>query len=401
MAYRATKFYRNLDELLHEIDYGAEGSGRMLRILELIVDRFGDELAIENGRLYHEEADGFRLDQACRPRAENVEGLLVPRGYPPLELVLEHKTFIFDAETEGQEGELEDKLGGKESVAILINGEPRRLMAFGLRESWEREQLSFSMNIIRHAIDQRLLLEHLKTDIDQAAEIQASLLPEEPPDFPGFTMAVRTKAYSAAGGDFVDFLQDDPASLVFAVGDAAGHNLGSALLARDVVTGLRMAYERDLKITSVIDRLNRVVAQNSLSSRFVSLFFAEIEDNGDLFYVNAGHPPPIILGARGRRDLRQGGPILGPMKTAKYKRGYACLDPGDTLVVLTDGMLEREDADGNDFGEERVVEVVSPLVGQDASLILDRIFEAVADFGRGRVWNDDRTVLVISRHADS
>src|SRR5258708_5402285 len=91
------------------------------------------------------------------------------------------------------------------------------------------------------------------------------------------------------------FADSDEDMLGLSIGDASGHGLPAALLVRDVVTGLRMGLERELKIAHVFTKLNRVIHRSTLSSRFVSVFYAELERNGNLIYVNAGHQPPLLF----------------------------------------------------------------------------------------------------------
>src|SRR5207244_2120194 len=122
-----------------------------------------------------------------------------------------------------------------------------------------------------------------------------SLLPDEPPELRGCDIACRSVAAEEVGGDFYDFMAFGEEILMVAIGDASGHGLPAALLVRDVVTGLRMGIEKDLKMGYVFGKLNRVVNRSRLSSRFVSVFFGEIEPAGDMIFVNAGHEPPLLV----------------------------------------------------------------------------------------------------------
>jgi phosphoserine phosphatase RsbU/P len=237
----------------------------------------------------------------------------------------------------------------------------------------------------------------LKGHLAQAAEIQQSLLPQKMPEFAGYSIAARSMVATEVGGDFYDLITDGLESLYVVLGDASGHGLGSALLARDVVTGLRMGAERDLKITSLIERLNHVIARSMLSTRFVSLFLGELETNGNLFYINAGHIPPWILGAKGTRRLTVGGMILGPVQDSRFKRGFAHLDRGDTLIVVSDGLIERQGADGSEFGEAGIESVARRMTGRSAEEVLDALFAESWDFGGHTAWNDDATALVVTR----
>jgi sigma-B regulation protein RsbU (phosphoserine phosphatase) len=158
-----------------------------------------------------------------------------------------------------------------------------------------------------------------------------------------------------------------------------------------------MASERDLKLTSAIVKLNRVISRSMLSTRFVSLFYGELESNGNLFYVNAGHPPPLLFGDRGLRRLTIGGTILGPVSDTLFKRGFAHVDRGDTLVVYSDGVVERESPAGEEFGEGGIESVVTSRAGEPAPGILKALFAAAEKHGGRRSWDDDTTAVVVSR----
>src|SRR5437899_220434 len=135
----------------------------------------------------------------------------------------------------------------------------------------------------------------------QARAIQLSLLPHGRPSFGECDIAAVSVPAQSVGGDLYDFIHVDRDTLGVAVADSSGHGLPAALQARDVATGLRMGVERDLKLQRVVERLNRVIHQSGLTSRFISMFFGELERNGNLSYINAGHPPPLLLDASGVR----------------------------------------------------------------------------------------------------
>ena len=393
------RFYRELESLLNDIEGGRLGADWYPWIIRQILDRFGEELAIDNGRVWVEEGDGYRLEFEIGIRDRSARELLVPFDYPPLRHVLEHKVFLFDGTTPGISPELEKRLGGIESAALLIPSEPSRILAFGLRPGWERDPLDFAFNTVRNAIVHRLRYQDLALDFEQAAEIQRSLLPVESPRLPGYSIAARSAPATQVGGDFYDFIPYDDKTLVLALGDASGHGLAAALLARDVVTGIRVGAERSLKITETINRLNRVIARSALSTRFVSLFYAELESNGNVFYVNAGHPAPWIVGERDARRLHVGGPILGPLDDAHFERGWAHVDRGDVFVLVTDGFLERADAQGVHFGEEGVEAVLHKWRGRPADEILEELFAAARSHGNDTPWTDDTSAVVITREA--
>jgi sigma-B regulation protein RsbU (phosphoserine phosphatase) len=289
---------------------------------------------------------------------------------------------------------------GAPTAALLVGRRPARHgFFFALADGWVMEEVDFALNTVRAALGSRLTDERVRGTLRQAAQIQQSLLLEEPPAFPGFDVACRTVPAEEVGGDFYDFYPMEAEMMGLAIGDASGHGLPAALLVRDVVTGLRMGLEKDLKISHVFRKLNRVIHRSNMSSRFVSVFYGELEANGNLVYVNAGHLPPLLFSGGEVQELTVGGTVVGPLPEAEFRRGIAHMTPGDLLVMVTDGILERR-APGGDFLEkEGLSALVREADGATARELIDRIFAGTFEWGDGRPWEDDATVVVVRRLA--
>jgi phosphoserine phosphatase RsbU/P len=161
--------------------------------------------------------------------------------------------------------------------------------------------------------------------------------------------------------------------------------------------GLRMGLGRDYKIVRTIERLNKIIHESILTSRFVSMFYGELELNGNFLYVNAGHPPPFHLSASGDVTfLEAGGVVLGPLADASYERGFVAVERGDLLVLYTDGIVEaRARGSGDEYGIDRLVEVVRRFRLKPAEEIVDAVFADVSRFGEGGPAADDVTVVVV------
>jgi len=200
------------------------------------------------------------------------------------------------------------------------------------------------------------------------------------------------------GGDVYDAQPVEDGVISLTVGDASGHGLPAALQVRDVVTGLRMGAVDQHKISTTMQQLNRVIHQSGLVSRFVSLFYGELEETGNLSFVNGGHCPPLLFAADGRVfELPSNGPVLGPLPEAVYKRSFANIRPGEVLVMYSDGLIERERAEDEQFGTEGLIALVQGLADASAADIVDALLEAVRDFGDDAPWADDVTVFVVRR----
>ena len=382
-------FYRKFDSLLMKI----EGITNMRDMLSLMLDEFvqsfKDDLNIRSGCMYRLKFGQFVLVRG--PMGEDSEDWpeTMPRTDQVFTILGQHKSYIFAEE--------ESPPWGNNSIATLLGEHDEFLLVFRLHEGWVRETLQFSMNTIRSTLNLTRSTNRFNADMQEAFNIQKSLLPEKDPTFAGYDISGRSVPAERVGGDLYDFNVLDEDALSFAIGDASGHGLPAALLARDVVTGLRMGIEKEMKISGVIGKLNRVIHQSRLSTRFVSLVYGELEHNGTLVYINAGHPPPLLFKGDGVIRLDVGGTILGPIPDSIFKRGFVFMDPGDTLVMFTDGILEVTDSLGDMYGEQRLIDTIRDHRHETARLITEYIFRSIKEFGGEENLEDDATVTVIIR----
>ncbi|MGH7644288.1 MAG: PP2C family protein-serine/threonine phosphatase, partial [Gemmatimonadales bacterium] len=194
-----------------------------------------------------------------------------------------------------------------------------------------------------------------------------------------------------------DFIHVDHDTLGIAIADSSGHGLPAALQARDVATGLRMGVARDFKLQRVVEKLNGIIHRSGLVSRFISMVFGELEKNGNFSYINAGHPPPLLRGPRGVSELSVGGTLLGPQADASYKLGFAHLDRGATLAMVTDGVIERGVEAGEMLGDNRVKEWLEAWPAGPAHAAADDLIRRVNAFGDGGPLEDDVTVVYVHR----
>jgi len=402
----AKKLYRRLDTLFGELPPRRNHGKHLEAFLEKGFALLRDDLRLLAGLLYVERRDGFALVRAVGQVGEAPAETLDPEQSPLAE-VIDNRVYIFgDPDADGAPHHL-GLLPRAAAAGLVVGRQPQRACFFVLLDNgWGMEELDFALNTIRASLDARLSDARVRGSFREAAEIQRSLLFDEPPVFPGFDLACRSVATDEVGGDFYDFHNVGDEILGFAIGDASGHGLPAALVVRDVVTGLRMGIEKDLKIAHVFAKLNRVIHRSRLSSRFVSVFYGELEADGNLVYVNAGHPPPILFfrhprpGGPGDQELSVGGTVVGPLPEVRFRRGFARLRPGEVLVLVTDGILERANPAGEFFGTKRLRTLVRDLGNASSGEILDRIFEAATDHGVGRPWDDDATAVVVRRAKD-
>jgi phosphoserine phosphatase RsbU/P len=156
--------------------------------------------------------------------------------------------------------------------------------------------------------------------------------------------------------------------------------------------------EKEMKMAEAMRKLNRVIHRSTLSANFVSLFFAEIESTGNVFYVNAGHPPPILVHGSAVKRLESTGMILGAVSDVEFNRASASFEPGAVLVMYSDGVLERQNGN-EEFGLTRLQELVIRHQQESVSAILKVIYQTIFAFGDQSRWQDDVTVVVIKKAA--
>jgi phosphoserine phosphatase RsbU/P len=326
----------------------------------------------------------------------------VPETYPPLEKVLERGFIFMRPGDPGVDLELETRLGAREFAAISVHREDYDgILSFDVEPQSQTDDVRYSLSILRHSINHRLRQSWMGNVFREARLIQTSILPRQGPDFADFDIAGRSDPMELVGGDFFDFIEVSPKILGLAIADVSGHGLPAALQVRDIYMGLRMGLSRDFKILRTIERLNAIVSRGSLTSRFVSLFYGELEENGNFLYVNAGHPPPLHIRPNGEvRRLKRGGTVLGPVPEATYERGFARLRRGDTLVLYSDGVIETEGytEDGiEEYGERRLVGQVNKSAHRSAERTVQTLFDEVVAFDISDLPKDDRTVVVVKR----
>jgi sigma-B regulation protein RsbU (phosphoserine phosphatase) len=388
--------FRELDRLFDGLDKTSSPLALLAGFLQALEERPQGVLPIAYALIYVERGHQFRLERRVGSPPDGWPPSLDPKQ-PALEELLHAGARVF-VDAAGPEGwGRQDQLSVPLACLVVGEGPRRHLVCIGLREAWGGERASFVLGTLHSALEAHLSERFLRGAVREAAQIQRSLLPKDPPQFPNFDIAFACHPAEEVGGDLYDFYDLDADLLGLAIGDASGHGLPAALLVRDVVIGLRMGLERELKIGQVFSKLNRIVHRSHLSSRFISLFYGELEANGNLFYVNAGHQPPLLFDERGVMELTIGGTVLGPLTDTRFRRGFAPVDRGATLVLYTDGVVERANRHGEEFGAERIAHALAGASRAPACEAVERIVTAAREFGHDLPWQDDATVLVVRR----
>jgi serine phosphatase RsbU (regulator of sigma subunit) len=394
--YRNT--YRMLEKALARIERSVETNATVSGILEAVILGPGPSLGIDRARLYRfdGEHDQYVLIAEKGEGGKACPGFRVSCDYPPVQKAIQEGLVIQEEGDPGFDPEIESQLGVRRFAAIIVGRGGEFMIGFTLRQEVDPDHAVYLLTTIRHIINLKLELGERQQDVEEARRIQMSLLPTKSPDFHLFDIAARMLPADAVGGDLYDFIEMSPTCLGVAIADSSGHGLPAALMARDVITGLRCVLDVQYKLSRAVERVNRVVARSALTSRFITLFYCELEPSGNLIYCNAGHPPALLLSNGSITALDIGGLVLGPEPNASYQRGVERFMPGDTLLLFTDGILEAESLDGEAYGLQRLEHCLVDSQQLPARAIVDRIFREVDGFSP-MPRRDDQTVVVIRR----
>jgi sigma-B regulation protein RsbU (phosphoserine phosphatase) len=392
--------FRRVERALDTIEHGEDILGTIRNAAEYMTATFHHDLGILGGRIYRLDEDEYELVGGFGSGVEAPIGVRVPASYGAIEWVNDNGLVVMDRNAPGLDAEIERRVGTRERWAAISVADGDYVIAFDVTPTVESEEdLRASLNIVRLAISQKLRQERIALILEDARRIQSSILPKRAPQYGGFDMAGGSRPAELVGGDFYDFIPVTQEMFDLVIADASGHGLPAALQVRDIYVGLRMGISRDFKVTRTVERLNAIIARSKLASKFVSLFIAELEASGNLIYVNAGHVPPFILHRGGRIELlREGGMVLGPSPDALYQRGFARLEPGDLLVLYTDGFTEcTHHATGDEFGLARLQRLVRRHAARSAAEIVELLFQAVSRYAGSGHPDDDQTAVVVRR----
>ncbi|HLW88082.1 MAG TPA: PP2C family protein-serine/threonine phosphatase [Terriglobales bacterium] len=242
----------------------------------------------------------------------------------------------------------------------------------------------------------------MKRDLEIARDIQHWLLPATPPQVPGLTMAFATRPANTVAGDYYDAFARPRSGgeplFLFAVADVAGKSIPAALLMATFQAGLKTLSATPSSLAELVAGMNRYASSNSQDGRrFTTAFLAEYDSQiRTLTYINAGHNAPILRHASGGIErLTNGGLPLGIMSDAPYESGTVSLQPGDWLVIFTDGVVEALNAKGEEYEESRLLNVLQNGTTATPDELLRRLMADLDFFVGTTPQHDDVTCMLV------
>ena len=378
LPFEAKHFYRRIETILSRLDSATANESSARLFLSAFQSELAEVLQISAIHLY-EFSEGLQLLSSS--------GECLP------EIGFDLKNQIEDRDVPWF-----GDLNGRFAVVLPFDQQGLLFLVFFGQDNVEsRQSLCWAFSSIHYALIQHYRRLSLNDTLAQATAVQLSLLPSSAPQYGEFEIAAKTIPAKNVGGDVYDFQSIDGKSMWLMIADAAGHGLPAALQARDVITGLRMGIEKGIHLTLLAEKLNRVIYRSGLVSRFISLVLGELLNDGSFLYVNAGHPAPLLLRDQRFIELTSGGMVLGFTPDSFYRAGYVRLEPGDLLMMYTDGVIEHNSPDEEEFGKQRLQDWMLRWKEEPLDLAVENLFAHLREYGEERSLRDDATVILVRR----
>lgn len=395
--------YRGVElEALYDVGLAIASTLELEELYEEVLLRAVSLLDARRGALYLLEGDAYALHRTfggdARARLEADEEQVKALGA-------------------GRDPEEQDILPGARhllAVAIAVDGRPRGMLVVGDKESrtgvgpfgsGDRRTLSLFANQAAIALEnarlhrQALEKERLERELELAAEIQRGLLPPRMPEVEGFELLGWSRPARHVGGDYYDMIRLEEGAVGVLVADVSGKGMPAALLVSTLHSALRLMLDRVEAGPDLLERLNRHILDSSAANRFITFLMAQVRPGGDeLTYLNAGHNPAFVVRPDGEwLALGSGGLPLGMLPGSKYEAQTTPVEPGDLVCLYSDGITEAESPAGEEFGEERLVELLRDRRRRGLAEIVHAVEREAARFVDGRPQADDQTVVLLRR----
>ena len=283
------------------------------------------------------------------------------------------------------------------SVELAVEAMQRGVGDFVLKP-WENARL---LNTLKSQIEKgqikRTELRREREEFEEARAVGEALLPRTIPEVPGLEIATTSQPVHTLGGDYFDVLDLGNGKLGICIADVIGKGVPAALLMSNVQATVRTLATESMPPSELVARLNQSVHRNTTPGKFVTFCYCIVDPNAhQVTYTDAGHCAPILVRSSGEVvRLDAGGAVLGVFPKWAYEQATVPLGPGDRLVLFTDGVTEAANAGDEEFGEERLAQLISALRDRGAHELKNRILQTVSSFTAGGP-QDDATLVVVA-----
>jgi sigma-B regulation protein RsbU (phosphoserine phosphatase) len=381
-------------------------------ILENIIQN--EEISIKGGRIWKFElsSGAYRLVKQLgeiEPIKQNFRLNILDH---PHFLQLHRKGTIVGTETNRYLRRRGIRLYSATGIGETISWKGHTLYQYilAINSEYLKHDITYTLNIIGNVLTSTLKnrrveskAKQLERDIDQARDIQKSILPEHEFRFHNYDLYGISLPERIVGGDFFDYLQASPDKdrLAVVIGDATSKGLSAAAQALYVSGALRMGVEYQTKTSMLVSRINLLVHKTFSPEQFISMVYAELtnSEKGLLTYVNAGHSTPFLFHVESDEieRLPATGHILGPFPSEKYRSEFVLMGRGDLLLLYTDGVTEASNERNEMYGEHRLISKLKELKDKTPKQICQLLLEDVQVHNKTPELSDDKTIVVLKR----
>ncbi|OGF68190.1 MAG: hypothetical protein A2Y62_05360 [Candidatus Fischerbacteria bacterium RBG_13_37_8] len=386
--------------------------------LRMVIDLVFDAIPAERGLLFLREGDELQ----CRIAIDSNHNPLESSSQVRISRSITKKVLDEHASILTSDAEHDPRFQGQESIILsqlrsvmavpFVSGEATLGMIYvdnPFHSRFTEEDLDILTTIasvasikIEHQklLEAKIAKERIEQELKVASEIQTKLQPVTPPHLKGWDITGVSFPCREIGGDYYDFIpHKKDAGIIISLGDVTGKGIGAALLMSSVHAAIRTQSQLGITITQIMGEINQYIYDNTPTNKFVTLFFSILDtETGVLKYCNCGHNLPLLVRSSGDINrLKVGGTPIGIMPDFPYVEGEEIIEPGDVLLIYSDGVTESINSEGIEFGEERLIEVVQKNSTRSARGIFDRLDEALSRFVGTTPAVDDMTVVIIKR----
>jgi len=262
------------------------------------------------------------------------------------------------------------------------------------------------MQSVSGLIEEQRQRQRLENELSIAHEVQQQLFPHSLPKLPGIELEAVCRPARVVSGDYYDFIRISPTHLGIALADISGKGISAALLMASLQAALRSDVLRyregqpgyhpsELSTAEIVSHLNRHLFRNTSDERYATVFFGVYDtETRRLTYTNAGHLPPIYISGGRVERLETGGMVVGLFSDVPFAQGTIEIEPGGLLIAYSDGLIEPENVYGEEFGTERMIELVKKNQGEPPQTIVGELMRAAEEWSGSPEQADDMTVVV-------
>ncbi|MFL6261660.1 MAG: SpoIIE family protein phosphatase [Thermoanaerobaculia bacterium] len=411
--------YADRLKILNEVHQALGRSLTLEELLELILDRVFNHLRPDRGAILLKGKDGGYLPAASRSAQGGPESLVFSRSLVREVAEKGMAALVFDVQADERFAAAQSMLlSGIRSLVAAPLLDPDGTLGLILLESragvrqFSEEDLELLVSLASvaalHLRNLALAMEaaerrRLEQELALARRIQVALLPDRLPEVPGWELYGGNIPSRGVSGDYYEVLtRSEGRECVLMIADVAGKGMAASLLTVSLQALSAGPVEDGLPPDEICARLSRQLYRRTPPEKYATAFLGILEPaTGRLSYTNAGHNPPLVLRASGEiEELDSTGPPLGLLPQALFHAGETTLAPGEILVLYTDGLVEAENPEAQEYGLDRLKEACLRDKGETCEGLARSLERDLEDFARGVPFADDRTLVLARRSED-